>query len=488
MSNERILIMDADAERAEQLRTVLGFLDYATRVVAAPEEIDTASLRQWRAIVLGQVASQALVGFTDALQRDRLHPPLIVLQPYFERTLELSGMDRSACLPLETPVRFVAFAEVMRQVNLMQAPPASAVPRHAGPTGHSSAMRQLRRLIEKVAPTETTVLVTGESGTGKEVVARAIHERSARAERPFVAVNCGAIPHELLESELFGHEKGAFTGAITTRKGRFELAEGGTLFLDEIGDMPLAMQVKILRVLQERRYERVGGTRTTACDVRIITATHRNLEDAITKGHFREDLFYRLNVFPIETPPLRERLEDLPLLITELSQGPAARQAGGVTLAAETIHALRGYPWPGNVRELANLVERLAVLHPGETVTVEQLPAKYRLPLGSLPLAAPSSLNHAAEAVAELPLPMTVGASLLGEREAATVLPPDGLNLKDHLEGIELGLIRQALQQSGGVVAHAAKLLDTRRTTLIEKLRKYGLARDGGEEPTAAFG
>jgi sigma-54 dependent transcriptional regulator, flagellar regulatory protein len=342
MSNERILIMDADAERAEQLRTVLGFLDYATRVVAAPEEIDTASLRQWRAIVLGQVASQALVGFTDALQRDRLHPPLIVLQPYFERTLELSGMDRSACLPLETPVRFVAFAEVMRQVNLMQAPPASAVPRHAGPTGHSSAMRQLRRLIEKVAPTETTVLVTGESGTGKEVVARAIHERSARAERPFVAVNCGAIPHELLESELFGHEKGAFTGAITTRKGRFELAEGGTLFLDEIGDMPLAMQVKILRVLQERRYERVGGTRTTACDVRIITATHRNLEDAITKGHFREDLFYRLNVFPIETPPLRERLEDLPLLITELSQGPAARQAGGVTLAAETIHALRG--------------------------------------------------------------------------------------------------------------------------------------------------
>jgi sigma-54 specific flagellar transcriptional regulator A len=482
MSHERILILDADAERGEQLRTVLGFLDYAPRVVATPEGLDLGALRQWRAIVIGQVASQALVSFTDRLQRDRLHPPLVVLQPYFDRTLELSGMDRSACLPLETPIRFAAFAEVMRQVNLMQAPPTPAAVNPVGPTGHSTAMRQVRRLIEKVASTETTVLVTGESGTGKEVVARAIHERSPRAERPFVAVNCGAIPHELLESELFGHEKGAFTGAITARKGRFELAEGGTLFLDEIGDMPLAMQVKILRVLQERSYERVGGTRTTPCDVRIVAATHRNLEDAISKGHFREDLYYRLNVFPIETPPLRERLEDLPLLITELSQGQAARQAGGITLAPDAIHALRAYAWPGNVRELANLIERLAVLHPGETVAVDQLPARYRLPLGSL---ASSADLRPAEATAALPLPSP---SLLGESALTSVLPPDGLNLKDHLEGIELGLIRQALQQSDGVVAHAAKLLDTRRTTLIEKLRKYGLTREGAQEPSAAYG
>lgn len=488
MNNERILILDADTERAEQLRTVLGFLDYTTRVVSAPEDVDTGSLQQWRAILIGQVASQALVNFADRLQRDRLHPPLVVLQPYFERTLELTGMDRSACMPLETPVRFVAFAETMRQVNLMQAPSTAAPAARGGPTGHSMAMRQIRRLIDKVAPTETTVLVTGESGTGKEVVARAIHDRSARADRPFVAVNCGAIPHELLESELFGHEKGAFTGAITARKGRFELAEGGTLFLDEIGDMPLAMQVKILRVLQERSYERVGGVRTNPCDVRIITATHRNLEDAIVKGHFREDLYYRLNVFPIETPPLRERLEDLPLLITELCQGAAVRQAGGITLAPETIHALRSYPWPGNVRELANLIERLAVLHPGETVGIDQLPSKYRLPLGHFSGSIASGLLRAAEATADLPLPTPAMASLVGEADIATVLPPDGLNLKDHLESIELGLIRQALQQSGGVVAHAAKLLDTRRTTLIEKLRKYGLSREGGDEPTAAFG
>src|SRR6187397_1645012 len=186
---------------------------------------------------------------------------------------------------------------------------------HNGPTGCSQSIQQIQSLIAQVAGHESSVLILGESGTGKEVVARAVHHSSPRRNRPFIAVNCGAIPADLLESELFGHEKGAFTGAVATRKGRFELAEGGTLFLDEIGDMSLPMQVKLLRVLQERVFERVGGSVSHRCDVRIIAATHRNLEDAIVAGSFREDLYYRLAVFPIETPPLRERIEDLPLLV-----------------------------------------------------------------------------------------------------------------------------------------------------------------------------
>jgi sigma-54 dependent transcriptional regulator, flagellar regulatory protein len=325
------------------------------------------------------------------------------------------------------------------------------------------------------------VLITGESGTGKEVVARSIHERSTRADKPFVAVNCGAIPHELLESELFGHEKGAFTGAISARKGRFEMADGGTLFLDEIGDMPLSMQVKILRVLQERTFERVGANRSSQCDVRIIAATHRNLEDAIVKGSFREDLYYRLNVFPIEMPPLRERLEDLPLLIEDLICALERSGHGSVRLAGDAVHALRGYHWPGNVRELSNLIERLAVLHPGASVGVADLPARYR---ANAPAAVDSEMDElideqilASDTDDALPLHAFPETHAALHADAAE-LPPEGVNLKDHMEHIELALIRQALQQAGGVVAHAAKLLSTRRTTLVEKLRKYGLSRE----------
>ena len=209
------------------------------------------------------------------------------------------------------------------------------------------------------------MLVLGESGTGKEVVSRAIHQRSPRRDGPFVAINCGAIPADLLESELFGHEKGAFTGALTARKGRFEMAEGGTLLLDEIGDMSLPMQVKLLRVLQERSFERVGGNQTIRCNVRVVAATHRDLETRIAEGKFREDLFYRLNVFPIEVPALRERREDLPALVETIAAQLARTGRGEVRFTPEALQALSSYEWPGNVRELTNLVERLAVLHPG---------------------------------------------------------------------------------------------------------------------------
>src|ERR1700728_1475876 len=246
------------------------------------------------------------------------------------------------------------------------------------PTGHSALIRRVNRLIGQVAAFDSNVLILGESGTGKEVVARAIHEASPRRLRPFVPINCGAIPAELLESELFGHEKGAFTGALATRKGRFEIAESGTIFLDEIGDMNPTMQVKLLRVLQERVFERVGSCVSQRCDVRIIAATHRDLEQAILKGTFREDLFYRLNVVPIEMPALRNRGEALPLLIADLSERISSAGRPAVQFTSGAIETLKCYRWPGNVRELANLIERMSIQCGNRAVTISDLPARYR--------------------------------------------------------------------------------------------------------------
>ena len=323
--------------------------------------------------------------------------------------------------------------------------------------GASPRMVALDRLIRQVAPHDTTVLLRGESGTGKEMAARTIHEASNRRNGPFVAINCGAIPAELLESELFGHEKGAFTGAIATRKGRFELAEGGTLFLDEIGDMSLPMQVKLLRVLQERVYEKVGSNVTQKCDVRIIAATHRDLEQAIgAGGTFREDLYYRLNVFPIELPPLRERQEDLPVLVAEFAARLTARGHCAPTLTADALVALASHTWPGNVRELGNLVERLAVLYPDRPIRATDLPGAYA--------------KLAAAAADIIAMPATTASN-----DAAVRLTSEGIDLKEHLARIEIALIRQALARADGVVAHAAKSLKLQRTTLVEKLRKYGM-------------
>jgi sigma-54 specific flagellar transcriptional regulator A len=295
-----------------------------------------------------------------------------------------------------------------------------------------------------------------------------LHYHSKRRGKPFVPVNCGAIPGDLLESELFGHEKGAFTGAISARQGRFELAEGGTLFLDEIGDMSMHMQVKLLRVLQERTFERVGSNKTIRCNVRIIAATHRDLEQAIKDGNFREDLYYRLNVFPIEVPPLRERVEDIPVLVSDLISRIEHEKRGSVRLTPAAISALTHYSWPGNVRELANLMERLSILFPYGVVDVADLPEKFRAGIKL-----PARPDPAGEAPAEGAAPMAEPCAPAG----APRLPPDGLDLKAYLAEIEQGLIRQALEESDGVVAHAAKRLQMRRTTLVEKLRKYGLQR-----------
>ncbi|MEQ6886940.1 sigma-54 dependent transcriptional regulator [Salicola sp. Rm-C-2C1-2] len=329
--------------------------------------------------------------------------------------------------------------------------------------GTSRRVQHVRQLMAQVADKEVSVLITGESGTGKEVVARNLHYHSPRRDKPFVPVNCGAIPGELLESELFGHEKGAFTGAISSRAGRFELAEGGTLFLDEIGDMPLSMQVKILRVLQERTYERVGGNRTMKTDVRVIAATHKNLETMIENGEFREDLYYRLNVFPLEMPSLRERVEDIPLLINELISRMEKEKRGSIRLNSAAIMSLCRHDWPGNVRELANLVERLAIMHPYGVVGVPELPRKFRYV---------DDLDESHE-TEDSGMPADIEG--LNNLDSPALLPVNGLDLKDYLSNLEKTLIEQALNEADGVVARAAEKLRIRRTTLVEKVRKYGL-------------
>ncbi len=362
------------------------------------------------------------------------------------------------------------------------------------PTGQSAAISRVNRLIQQVAAYDSNVLILGESGTGKEVVARAIHDSSSRRMRPFVPINCGAIPSELLESELFGHEKGAFTGALNARKGRFELAEGGTIFLDEIGDMNPVMQVKLLRVLQERVYERVGSCSSQTCNVRIIAATHRNLEERIAQGSFREDLYYRLNVVPVEVPPLRERLADLPLLVNTLATRIEAAGGAPVRLLPETLEALQQYRWPGNVRELANLLERIAIQCAGQPARVADLPVRYQ-PTGWMPSSVPELLDplaelkllesvavvavssHVAMPVTAAPTDAPVAAPLWLDTDPE--LPAGGIDLRAYLENLERRLITQALTSAGGTVAHAARLLGLRRTTLVEKLRKYDLT--GGD-------
>ena len=500
MSDSRILVVESDDARADRIGALLDFLDFTPKRIGAVDELDLARAkpRDWLAIVVGGVEDlEDFRRFGGWLSKSPLHPPLLVL-PALHGLTEQLGVHPEQVWTLDWPLRHPQLEGHLRRASLQALRGEESSERDAGPEGQSEGVRRLRRMIEQVAPFDTTVLILGESGTGKEVAARAIHSASSRAKGPFVALNCGAVPAELLESELFGHEKGAFTGALAARKGRFEMAEGGTLLLDEIGDMPLPMQVKLLRVLQERNFERVGGTQTLKCNVRVVAATHRNLEDQIARGGFREDLYYRLNVFPIEMPALRERIADLPALVHAIGTRLSEDGRGEVKLGADAMAALAAYAWPGNVRELHNLIERLAVLHPNATVSAADLPQRYRAAWeangappapASVPapdrgestpvaaLAADHRMSEAEELAAER-------AALFGAPAAPALdeLPEDGLDLKEHIAAIEEKLLRQALDRAEGVVAHAATLLNLRRTTLVEKLRKYGIEREGGED------
>lgn len=462
MSAKQLIMIDTGASQEHEARAVLGFLDYRLQRLTPDElQAEDGPEPDGEAVVVcvpeNKVLQQAHRRFPDL--------PILFLHPNAKADIP-SSLNESV-VSLSWPSNYPRFMEAINKLQLRRKQPSDAAPRSTNLfrslIGNSPAVRNVRRLIEQVAGSEANVLILGESGTGKEVVARNIHYQSLRRNKPFVPINCGAIPAELLESELFGHEKGAFTGALTARQGRFELAEGGTLFLDEIGDMPMSMQVKILRVLQERSYERVGGNKTFECDVRIVAATHRNLEEAIKDNGFREDLYYRLNVFPIEIPPLRERAEDIPLLVNELIQRIEHEKRGSVRFAPPAIMAMCQYAWPGNVRELANLVERLAILFPYGVVQAKDLPEKF---------------HEFATTLDEVDLALDQ-TSLSDGLDLAGVgrLPHEGLDLKEHLNNLECSLIRQALDECDGVVAHAAKRLNMRRTTLVEKMRKYDFQR-----------
>ena len=399
--------------------------------------------------------------------------------------------------------------------------------------GQSSATQALRQLVRTVAASASTTLVTGESGTGKELVAQALHQQSPRAEGRFVPINCGAIPRELIESELFGHRKGAFTGAVADRMGRFELAHGGTLFLDEIGDLPMDMQVKLLRVLQERCILPVGASREVPVDVRVVAATHKNLEQEVQAGRFREDLYYRINVLPIRTTPLRERPQDLADLLHFYATRHALPGTRPLTFAPDMLDMFAAYRWPGNVRELSNLVDRFSTLFPGQRIDCRTVPS-CMLPSGLVELqvqrlgqeqeapwvahaaqpqdALPGSAGAAPgphDAVQAASFDPVLHAMALADaqedvvpvrasalhRPAASAsndemnaveevillaqgiqtLPPEGISLKQHLVDIERSLIEQALSRTQGNVSRTAKLLQLQRTTLIEKINKYEL-------------
>lgn len=324
--------------------------------------------------------------------------------------------------------------------------------------GESKALKDVFKILAKVAPTDSTVLVTGESGTGKELLVRALHNNSQRNDKPFIPINCGAIPHELLESELFGHEKGAFTHAVRSRAGRFELADGGTVFLDEIGEMDLSLQVKILRVLQEKEFERVGGTSAKKVDVRIVAATNRDLEAEVSGGRFREDLFYRLNVIPLHLPPLRDRGGDVKLLAEHFLKR-LNRLEGPLRLSPEALRILSAYSWPGNVRELENFMERMCILCEGDCIQTEDLPDKIIKEVG-----------------VELPPEPVVEYVRQGFAwPTLEDLSTHGPGLKEFLDKVEENLLREALEMANGVKNQAAEILGIKRTTLIEKLKKKNL-------------
>lgn len=331
-----------------------------------------------------------------------------------------------------------------------------------GIIGNSPVLAEVFKILGKVAPTDSTVLVMGESGTGKELLVRALHQNSVRRNQAFVPINCGAIPRELLESELFGHEKGAFTHAIRSRPGRFELADGGTIFLDEIGEMDLALQVKILRALQEKEIERVGGTSVKKVDVRVVAATNRNLEDEVAAGRFREDLFYRLNVIPLELPALRERGGDILLLAKHFLNGHCgSKDRKPLSLSEKAKEMLLTYSWPGNVRELENFMERLSILCDGTEVLPEDLPEKIYTDIGEKPL------KKVADAKPMRPAGFVWPA--LGD------MKDKGFKLKEFMEAIEGRLLEEALEHADGVKNKAAELVGIKRTTLIEKLKKRKL-------------
>jgi len=472
----QVLLIGESNQRCEQLKTIVEFLGYQGEI-AGHEQWQQCSLKQLNAIII-VTDDESLV--EDVTQSCKC--PVVVVWQQEKHVLTHQHEVEHVVQELEFPIHYEEFVNALylcqnfkpRKRAKFAANEVKALKKLVG---KSAPIRDIHRQLTQVSPTDANVLILGQSGTGKEVVAQCLHLLSNRSSGPFVPVNCGAIPGELLESELFGHEKGAFTGAVSARQGRFELAQGGTLFLDEIGDMPLQMQVKLLRVLQERTFERVGGNKPIEADVRVIAATHRDLERYVADGKFREDLFYRLNVFPIEMPSLKERTEDIPLLLNELIKRHEESANVSVRLTENAVRHLQEHEWPGNVRELANLVERLAILHPDSIVDVKDLPFKYR----SDDLPYQDDDDTSISPLESEMLFADFDDDVFSENESngpSMEIPPEGINLKEYLNELEVHFIGQALEECEYVVARAAERLNIRRTTLVEKMKKYGLNKD----------
>ena len=449
----RILVVDDEPLALELIVEGLADRGYSIDVASSGTEAIAKAEETSYDVVITDLNMPGMDGMEvlDHFNENRPGTMVILLTAYGTIETAVQAVKRGAFDYLTKPAKLDEIMIILQRAEELNALKeenellrSQIQQRFANIIGQSPPMLQLYRTIQRVSKTATTVLILGESGTGKELIANAIHFNSDRKDKPFVPINCGAIPEELLESELFGHERGAFTGALKERKGRFELAHQGTVFLDEIGEMSQKLQVKPLRFLQEKRFERVGGGRTIQVDAGIIAATNKDLEKAVEEGSFREDLFYRLNVIPIHVPPLREREGDVPLLIHHfLKRHCQEKEIPLKRLSKAVVETLDRYPWPGNVRELENLIERLVILTDGEEIDLDDLPPRFRQSQATRP----NSLLDIS----------------LGET---------GMDLKKTLDDLENHLIMEALRRANGVKNRAANLLGLNRTTLIEKMKK----------------
>ncbi len=466
MLAKKILVVDDDAKCREFIQAFLSYKGYTVSLAKDAMEALAAIDHADFDLVISDLMMPGINGL-DLLKRLKARQPevTVIISSAFstaESTANLLRAGAYCCLdkPFDLQELDSLLQRALEHHSLLQQkstgkPGVKNRRLLSNIVGESPKLRSLLELVEKVADSDSTALILGESGTGKELIAQAIHTLSNRRNNNFVPVNCGAIPEELLESELFGHVKGSFTGAIANRVGRFAMADKGTLFLDEIGDMPTCLQVKLLRVLQSREIEPVGSSSSRKVDTRIIAATHQNLEELVASKLFREDLFYRLSVIPIVVPPLRERKEDIPLLIESfLTRMNEEKKRNIKGIAPDALQALCDYQWPGNIRELENLMERLVIIKGSGTITLGDLPEKFvgvRKP-------APAITQPAAKSFA---------------------MPTAGINFNDVIEEFENSLIMDALEKTQGNKKEAAELLNLKRTTLIEKLKKKNLAGPG---------
>ncbi len=455
----QILVIDDEASNRDALRLLLTSAGYAAQVASSGEEALEILQETPFEVIITDLFLPGVSGI-DILKKVKEDTPytnVILITGHASAETAVEAMKEGAFDYITKPFNFEKLKLLVSKAleksrlvaeNLYLRQQLRGKYKFANIIGSSPAMQQVFSRMEKIVATDSTILILGESGTGKELVAKAIHFNGSRREKPFIAINCGAIPAELLESELFGHVRGAFTGAVAEKPGKFEVANHGTIFLDEIGTMPMPLQMKMLRVLQEQEIERVGSSRTIKLNVRVISATNANLEAQVKKGVFREDLYYRLNVIPILLPPLRERREDIALLARYFLQKTCREMDRPLmSLSPAAMHALEAYEWPGNVREMENVIERTVALGDGEVIERRDLPTA----IGG---------GNGEE---------------LGGRVACPRVPAEGLNLAGTVEQIERGIIRQALELSGGVKARAATLLGLNRTTLVEKIKRFGL-------------